>query len=384
MSSLDVSSAEFLDLSPFDQLVAIMAALRGPGGCPWDLEQTPRSLTPFLLEEACECIEAIEGDDPEAVREELGDVLLQVVFHAQLASEQGRFDAHGVCRAIVDKMIRRHPHVFGEAGALQDAGQVLTQWEQIKKAEKGEPGRSILDGVAQSLPALPQSALIQDRARRSGFRYAHTHQAWDKLREELDEFRDEPTHDELGDVLFAAVSLASMYGLDPEAALRSTNRKFRRRFAGMEKQAGGNLTAHTPEQLKAMWQELARQEWEASHPDGAADLHPSFTDPVALVERFWASLSSAERARDAVNSLPPTFTVTLNGNPPAGPEALLAWVERHTGGGAGPTAETFASQDRDRVTSLWSWPSGATGCSVWHVAPGLLASLQLYDGCPRC
>lgn len=251
------SSPEFQALSPFEQLVEVMAALRNPdGGCPWDLEQNHQTLKPYLLEEAYEALEAIEAEDNEKMCEELGDLMLQIVFHAQLARERGDFDAFSVCRAIVDKLVRRHPHVFERGRQLQEADQVLEQWEEIKKREKSAPkSRSALAGVSQGLPALPQAALLQDRAGRAGFAYSSSAAAWAKLQEELGEFHSAPSQEELGDVLFALVSVARQHGMDPEAALRGANRKFRERFARVEQRFPEGLKGRSEEELLGAFRE---------------------------------------------------------------------------------------------------------------------------------
>lgn len=253
---LNPSQSAFQALAPFEQLVEVMAALRAPDGCPWDLEQTHQTLTAYLLEETYEALEAIESGSSEKMCEELGDLMLQIVFHAQLSRERGEFDANDVCRAIVDKLIRRHPHVFDRGPKLDGSAEVLQQWEEIKKTEKGaSKGASVLDGVGQGFPALPQAALLQDRASRAGFAYPDKAAAWDKLQEELGEFHAAPSEEELGDVLFALVSVARQHGLDPEAALRQTNRKFRTRFSSLEQRFPDGLRGQTPEQLAAAWRE---------------------------------------------------------------------------------------------------------------------------------
>ncbi|MBX3167214.1 MAG: nucleoside triphosphate pyrophosphohydrolase [Candidatus Eremiobacteraeota bacterium] len=251
------SSPEFQSLSPFQQLVEVVAALRAPDGCPWDRQQTHQTLTPFMIEEAYECVEALELDDDPKMVEELGDLAFQVVLHAQLARERGAFDVEDVCRGIVAKMVRRHPHVFERNGDLDTPAAVLQQWDQIKKREK--PQTSALDGVSPGLPSLPQAALLQERAARNGFAYPDAEAAWAKLQEELEEFRAQPSEAELGDVLFALVSLAHQHGLDPEAALRGTNRKFRQRYQGLERHFPEGLQARNPEELVSAWREIARQ-----------------------------------------------------------------------------------------------------------------------------
>ncbi len=255
-SSLRPGTPEFEQLRPFDQLVAIMAELRSENGCPWDLEQTHLTLTRYLEEEAYEAVEAIEALDFERMREELGDVMLQIVFHAQLANEEGRFDADGVCRAINEKMIRRHPHVFGDAAALGTSSEVLQRWEQIKLAEKGASKReSLLDGIPKALPALLQSERVQGRAADVGFDWPDVTAALAKISEELEEVRGAASHDqaeeEIGDLLFATVSAARKLGVNPETALRRTVRKFSDRFRAMEAQ--GPLAGLAPEELLRRW-----------------------------------------------------------------------------------------------------------------------------------
>ncbi|MBN9416652.1 hypothetical protein ABS71_16860 [bacterium SCN 62-11] len=254
------SSPEFQSLSPFQQLVEVVAALRAPDGCPWDRKQTHQTLTPFLIEEAYECVEALELNEDPKMQEELGDLAFQVVLHAQLARERGAFDVEDVCQGIVAKMVRRHPHVFERNGELDSPAAVLQQWDQIKKLEKGEKAvTSALDGVSAGLPSLPQAALIQERAARSGFAYPDAGAAWSKLQEELAEFQAQPSENELGDVLFALVSVAHQHGIDPEAALRGTNRKFRERYQGLERRFPEGLKTESPEALVSAWRELSRE-----------------------------------------------------------------------------------------------------------------------------
>ncbi|MBS2033444.1 nucleoside triphosphate pyrophosphohydrolase [bacterium] len=253
------SSPEFQSLSPFQQLVQVVAALRNPeGGCPWDLKQTHQSLTPFMIEEAYECVEALELNDDDKMREELGDLAFQVVLHAQLARERGAFDVEQVLQGIVAKMVRRHPHVFESQSGLETPAAVLQQWDQIKKREKAGES-SALDGVSPGLPALPQAALIQERASRSGFAYPSPQAAWVKLQEELEEFQTRPSLEELGDVLFAMVSVAHQHGLDPEAALRATNRKFRHRYQSLERQFPEGLKQRSSQELVSAWDTIARE-----------------------------------------------------------------------------------------------------------------------------
>ena len=254
---LDPTSAAFVALSPFDQLVEIMVALRAPDGCPWDREQTHQTLARFLLEETYETLETIDNHDPAAMCEELGDLLLQIVFHAQLAREAGTFVIDDVCRSIVHKMVHRHPHIFGGGETLASPEQVLQQWEQIKLNDKGKKKRSsLLEGIPAASPALLMSERIQGRAAEVGFDWPDAAAAWGKLREELAELEREPGEEELGDVLFATVSLARKLKVDPESALRATCRKFVERFQRLEQRYDGDVTRVDKSELTAAWDEL--------------------------------------------------------------------------------------------------------------------------------
>lgn len=229
-----------------DDLIAIMARLRDPdGGCPWDLRQTFKTILPYTLEEAYEVAEAIEQGDMGALREELGDLLLQVVYHSRMAEEEGGFTLRQVIQGICDKMIRRHPHVFGDAD-LADSEAVHANWEREKALERAEkrdgatPG--LMAGVAQALPALVRAEKLQRRAARVGFDWDHIEGVFDKVVEELDECRDaldeqadpvERIH-EIGDLLFSCVNLARHMGVDAEQALRAANHRFERRFGLVE------------------------------------------------------------------------------------------------------------------------------------------------------
>lgn len=229
------------------ELLSIMARLRDPeGGCPWDLEQTFRTILPYTLEEAYEVAEAIEQDDLHALRDELGDLLLQVVFHARMAEEQGAFDFADVVRSICDKMVRRHPHVFGAAD-LADSDAVYKNWERIKAEERAEKGErtetdGVLAGVAQALPALVRAEKLQRRAARVGFDWDEIEGVIDKVREELEECQEtlsehaDPTErvHEVGDLLFSCVNLARHMGVDAEQALRAANHRFEHRFGEVE------------------------------------------------------------------------------------------------------------------------------------------------------
>ncbi len=252
------------DAASIDDLIAIMARLRDPsGGCPWDLEQTFRSVLPYTLEEAYEVAEAIELDDMTALRDELGDLLLQVVFHARMAEERGSFAFPQVVASICDKMIRRHPHVFSDTD-LADADAVLTNWEQIKAAERSDRDEgappSLLAGVAQALPALVRAEKLQRRAARVGFDWQDIDGVFDKVNEELDECREtlagqaDPTErvHEIGDLLFSCVNLARHMGVDAEQALRAANHRFERRFGEVEEALSAEGLAPGPEVRDAM------------------------------------------------------------------------------------------------------------------------------------
>ena len=224
---------------PIEKLIEVMAALRSPeGGCPWDLEQNFKSIAPYTIEEAYEVADAIERNDMKDLREELGDLLLQPIYHAQMASEEGIFNIENVIRDITEKMISRHPHVFGDTDA-QSAEDVNAIWDAKKAQEK--PADSVLDGVAKALPALLRAQKLQKKAAKVGFEWPDISHVFDKLEEELSEFREacekgtrEEQTEEIGDVLFVVANLARMNGIDPETALRQCNEKFERRFRGVE------------------------------------------------------------------------------------------------------------------------------------------------------
>ena len=243
--------------SPVDRLRKIVAQLRSPDGCPWDREQTHESLKPHLVEECYELMDAIDAGDDKELKEELGDLLLQVVLHSQMAAEATRFTLDDVATVIADKLVNRHPHVFGES-RLPDSEAVLKQWEVIKRSEKQER-RSVLDGVPRALPALARAQKIQTKAARVGFDWNEAEGALAKVREELREVESAPEgylQEEIGDLLFAVVNLARHVDADPEAALRGTNRKFEERFATVERALAER--GKTPEQsslaeMDALW-----------------------------------------------------------------------------------------------------------------------------------
>ncbi|MDR1726731.1 MAG: nucleoside triphosphate pyrophosphohydrolase [Acidobacteriota bacterium] len=261
-----------------DKLIALVARLRGEGGCPWDREQTRETLKPMLVEEAFEVLDALDSDDPADLKEELGDLLFQVVFHAEIAREKGEFDMGDVIDRSHEKMTRRHPHIFGDAD-LKTSGDVLKNWEDIKAAEKGvaspsrpESERSLLDGVPKKIPALYRAYQMTAKASRVGFDWSRLEDVLDKLREEsaelLDAARDpggDPGRDdaarariadEMGDLLFVAVNVARFLGVDPETALERSNGKFERRFRHVEtsvKRQGRELKDASMAEMDALW-----------------------------------------------------------------------------------------------------------------------------------
>lgn len=250
----------------FDELVRVMAALRGEDGCPWDRKQTMESIKDYFLEEVYEALEAIENKDPQAIREELGDVLFEVCFLSRIAEEQGWFDVYDSIDTIVDKLIRRHPHVFGEE-KITEADEVPGRWARLKAAEKEENGdwASILDGVPKKLPPLLQAMRISERAVAVGFEWEDVHGVMDKLDEEIGELKDalqngessERLEDELGDILFTLVNVGRKLSISPQDSLKRTLRKFRRRFGWLEDQlriGGIPLEEAGIEKMEALWQ----------------------------------------------------------------------------------------------------------------------------------
>jgi MazG family protein len=255
-----------------DRLVRIMDRLLAPGGCPWDREQTLETLRPFLVEETYEVLDALARGDVPGHLEELGDLLMQVVFHAALRREQGAFDFDAVANAISDKLVRRHPHVFGETTGVETPAQVLAQWEEIKQAEKAAAGASagrILDGVKPG-PALARAQKIGTKAAKVGFDWPSWEGSYDKIREEVDEIgaavragEAAAIHHELGDLLFAVVNLARKLGVDAENALVDATARFQRRFEFVEDrltERGKTPRTSTLEEMDALWNDAKRGE----------------------------------------------------------------------------------------------------------------------------
>ena len=266
----------------FEDLVALMSRLRSPEGCPWDREQTYATLAPMLLEEAYEAFEAVEdarAGRPEHLSEELGDLLFQIVFYAQVAAERGEFTIDDVTDAIHSKMVRRHPHVFADA-AVRDNEELLRNWERMKAEEKRAAGvgerddSSLLDGVSARVPALMEAHQLTTKAARVGFDWQRVEDIFDKLHEEIDELRaairerrdagaeaeaeQQRVREEIGDLLFAVTNIARHLAVEPEAALKLTNRKFRRRFRHIERglrARGRELGAATLDEMEELWQE---------------------------------------------------------------------------------------------------------------------------------
>ena len=279
-------SVKMKQLTPgdwFEKLVSVQARLRAAKGCPWDREQTHQSLRTYLLEEAYEVLEALDTGNDAKFAEEMGDLLLQIVFHSQIAQEEGRFTVADVIREIHDKMIRRHPHVFGEARARNSA-EVLRNWEQIKAEERstsGEPGKkdspgaaaSLLDGVSRALPATLEGFQLTRKASRIGFDWDDSAGVIAKMQEERAELEtalqrggQEKIEEEMGDLLFAAVNLARFLHVDPEIALKKANAKFSRRFRTMEaraRESGREFKNLAREEMEALWDATKETEGKA-------------------------------------------------------------------------------------------------------------------------
>jgi MazG family protein len=262
-----MTDAEMIDSPDAGQqlarLRAIMHRLRAPGGCPWDAEQTHESIVPNLIEEAYETVDTIQRGDHEHLKEELGDLLLQVVFHSELAEEAGRFNLDDVARGISEKLVRRHPHVFANSDVSPTDG-VLQQWDAIKRTEKGDEEKPHLHGVGKGLPALLRAAKIQKKASKVGFDWPDEGGVLAKIHEELQELEtavaeqdQAAVSEEMGDLLFSLVNLARFRNIDPEVLMASANAKFETRFGEMErvlKSGGMTLEAATPDQMEAAWE----------------------------------------------------------------------------------------------------------------------------------
>ena len=276
----------------FEKLVALQARLRARNGCPWDLEQTHRSLRTYLVEETYEVLDALESGDDEKFANEMGDLLLQIVFHSQIAAEEGRFTVADVIREVHEKMVRRHPHVFGEKRA-KDAAEVLKNWEQIKAQERSaeekngvgaiSAEKSLLDSVPRTLPATLEGLQLTKKAARVGFDWEDAAGIFEKMREECAELRhalekkdNVEVEEEIGDLFFAAVNLARFLKVDPEIALKNANAKFSRRFREMERlaRADGRVFDKVPRgEMESLWE--AAKSREKTHPQKPRVGHPA-------------------------------------------------------------------------------------------------------------
>ena len=258
-------------LNALQELIEIVAELRSPdGGCPWDLQQTPQTLIPYIIEEAYETVAAIQSKDTDAIAEELGDLLLQVVLQAQIAGEYQQFSLTEVAQGIAEKLIRRHPHVFGNL-EVEDVGEVRQNWEQIKAEEKGENPEQAqllsrkLDRYSRTLPPLMASMKMSKKAAAMGFEWDKIEDVWGKFQEELGEFQEalagedkEHQQAELGDLLFTIINIARWYDLDPSQALQGTNQRFVKRLEKMENFADRPLTEYSLEELDRLWEKAKR------------------------------------------------------------------------------------------------------------------------------
>jgi tetrapyrrole methylase family protein/MazG family protein len=247
--------------SLFSRLVNIMSALRGEQGCPWDKEQDRNTLKPFLIEESYEVMEAIDEGAPEKIKEELGDLLFQILFHARISQEEGVFDITDVLNTISEKMIRRHPHVFGDT-EVKDSQEVLVNWEQLKAQENNER-QSAVDGVPKALPALIRAQRVQEKASRVGFDWPDLPPVLEKFKEEVQEFSEalsrgdkQAAEDEMGDLLFTLVNVSRFLNIGAEGALNNTTKRFIERFKRVEKEAcslGRSLSEMTLEEMDRLW-----------------------------------------------------------------------------------------------------------------------------------
>ncbi|MDA3852289.1 MAG: nucleoside triphosphate pyrophosphohydrolase [Spirochaetaceae bacterium] len=257
-------------MESFDKLLDIIKTLRGPGGCPWDIKQTHRSLKPYVIEEAYEVADAIEQGDPLKLADELGDVILQVVLHAQIGSETQSFDIETVLKCINEKMVRRHPHVFGDE-TVSGTKEVLQNWEEIKKKENQGQNKadSVMDQVPLSFPALYRASKIQKKAARLGFDWPDSQGPWDKIREEIEEFDFELKQgsdrekiiEEFGDILFSLVNLSRKLDMDAEDALQLATKKFENRFRHVEKRVEEEqrpMKDYSLEELDVFWDEAKK------------------------------------------------------------------------------------------------------------------------------
>lgn len=253
----------------FEDLVALMKRLRGPDGCPWDREQSYSDLKPFVIEEAYEVVEAIERDDRESLKEEIGDLLLEAVFLAEIARAEGSFEINDSITAVHDKLVRRHPHVFSNVVA-DSADAVVTNWERLKKAELDQKDKSVLSGVPRSMPALLKAMRLTEKAARVGFDWRNTEDVFEKLTEEIGELKEaiakgaeKEVEHELGDLLFTIANIARRLKVQPEDALQSSNRKFTRRFEAIESELrsqGRNFDDASLEEMDAIWNRVKEKE----------------------------------------------------------------------------------------------------------------------------
>jgi tetrapyrrole methylase family protein/MazG family protein len=256
-------------LDSFRKLIEIVDTLMGDNGCPWDKVQTRESLKPYLIEETYEVLEALDTNDPEKIKDELGDLLYQVLFHAKISSLNGEFDIRDVMNSLNEKMVRRHPHVF-EKGQLNTPDQVVKQWEEIKKEERNQANqKSILDSIPINLPSLLRAQKLQKKAAKEGFDWDQVSDVFNKLDEEITEFKkavlegkDKDIQSEVGDILFVIVNIAKFNKIDAEEALRSTNNKFTKRFQYIEQKIakkGKKLKESSLEEMERYWQEAKNE-----------------------------------------------------------------------------------------------------------------------------
>ena len=253
----------------FDELVTLMEKLRGPDGCPWDRQQTLQDLKPFVIEEAYEVVDAIDRDDRRALLEEVGDLLMEAVFIAEITRGEGSFEVRDSITAIHDKLVRRHPHVFADV-EVADADQVITNWEKLKNEERKAENKSVLSGVPQALPALLKGSRLTEKAARVGFDWRRTEDVFEKVDEEIGELKEAvgrgdkaEIESELGDLLFTIANIARKLNVNPEEALQSSNRKFKRRFEAMESKVrseGKNLDQLSLEEMDKLWDEAKAAE----------------------------------------------------------------------------------------------------------------------------